>query len=64
MSDVPLSRSDDVERLMCNAGLRDELEPFLDDSISQLNVGELPTRVKTNTWPACWLGKPACAADL
>ena len=31
---------------MRNAQLRDELEPFLDDSISQLNVGELPTRVE------------------
>jgi len=47
MSDLPLSKSsDDVEHLMRNAQLRDELEPFLDDSISQLNVGELPTRLE------------------
>lgn len=32
--------------MLRNAQLRDELEPFLDDSISQLNVGELPTRVE------------------
>lgn len=43
MSDVPSPHSDEVEHLMRNAQLRDELEPFLDDSISQLNVGELPT---------------------
>jgi hypothetical protein len=46
MSEVPLSRSDEVDHLLRNAQLRDELEPFLDDSISQLNVGELPTRVE------------------
>jgi hypothetical protein len=46
MAEVPLSRSDDVEHLLRNAQLRDELEPFLDDSISQLNVGELPTPVE------------------
>ena len=46
MAEVPLSRSDEVDHLLRNAQLRDELEPFLDDSISQLNVGELPTRVE------------------
>ncbi|MES1213686.1 MAG: hypothetical protein ABUL64_03790 [Singulisphaera sp.] len=46
MSEAPLSRTDEVDHLLRNAQLRDELEPFLDDSISQLNVGELPTRVE------------------
>lgn len=46
MAEVPLSRPDEVDHLLRNAQLRDELEPFLDDSISQLNVGELPTRVE------------------
>jgi hypothetical protein len=46
MPDVPRSRSDDVDHLLRNAQLRDELEPFLDESISQLNVGELPTPVE------------------
>lgn len=36
--------SDDVEQLLLNAHLRDELEPFLDDSI--ITVGELPTPVE------------------
>jgi len=43
MSDSLSRRSDEVDHLLRNAQLRDELEPFLDDSISQLNVGELPT---------------------
>ncbi len=46
MSEVPISPSDDVDQLLRNAQLRDELEPFLDDSISHLNVGELPTSVE------------------
>ena len=43
MSDLPQSKSNDVDHLLRNAQLRDELEPFLDESISQLNIGELPT---------------------
>lgn len=35
--------SDDVEQLLLNAHLRDELEPFLDDSILGFSVGDLPT---------------------
>jgi hypothetical protein len=36
--------SDDVDQLLLNAHLRDELEPFLDDSI--ISTGELPTPVE------------------
>ena len=35
--------SDDVEQLLLNAQLRDELEPFLDESIDLLNMSRLPT---------------------
>ena len=59
MSEAPLSRSDDVDHLLRNAQLRDELEPFLDDSISQLNVGELPTRVE-NEYLASMLAWETC----
>lgn len=41
MPDSPASRSTEVDQLLLNARLRDELEPFLDESISQ--VGPLPT---------------------
>jgi len=34
---------DEVEQLMLNAKLRDELEPFLDDSVACLNTRHLPT---------------------
>jgi hypothetical protein len=36
--------TDDVEQLLLNARLRDELEPFYDESIEILNVRKLPTR--------------------
>lgn len=42
----PLRRPDEVEQLLANAQLRDELEPFLDDSIMGLNLDEVPTRVE------------------
>ena len=35
--------SEDVEHLMLNAKLRDELEPFLDESVDLLNLCRLPT---------------------
>ena len=35
--------SEDVEQLMLNAQLRDELEPFFDESVDVLNMGRLPT---------------------
>jgi hypothetical protein len=46
MSDAPRTRADEVDHLLRNAQLRDELEPFLDESIYQLNVAELPTPVE------------------
>ena len=38
--------SDDVDQLLLNARLRDELEPFLDDSVSLVNSREIPTPVE------------------
>jgi hypothetical protein len=49
MSDSCLPRSneprphEEVDHLLRNAQLRDDLEPFLDESISRLNVHSLPT---------------------
>jgi hypothetical protein len=43
MSDSGLSRPDEVDHLLRNAQLRDELEPFFDESISRLNIKDLPT---------------------
>jgi len=46
---MPQSRgypSDDVDQLMLNARLRDELEPFLDDSISYFNEAGMPTAIE------------------
>jgi hypothetical protein len=37
---------DDVKHLLRNAELRDELEPFFDESIRSVNVDELPTPVE------------------
>lgn len=37
---------DDVDQLMLNAQLRDELEPFLDDSLTCLQTKHLPTSVE------------------
>jgi hypothetical protein len=37
---------DEVEHLLRNAQLRDELEPYFDESIRSLNVEELPTPVE------------------
>ena len=37
---------DEVEHLLRNAELRDELEPFFDESIRSVNVEELPTPVE------------------
>lgn len=35
--------SDDVDQIMLNARLRDELEPFLDESMKVVNVRGMPT---------------------
>ncbi|HTM55972.1 MAG TPA: hypothetical protein VL175_18235 [Pirellulales bacterium] len=37
---------DEVEHLLRNAQLRDELEPYFDESIRSVNVEELPTPVE------------------
>ena len=37
---------DEVEHLLLNARLRDELEPFFDESICRVNVEEVPTPVE------------------
>ncbi|HXT58044.1 MAG TPA: hypothetical protein VN699_05385 [Pirellulales bacterium] len=43
MPDFNLGRPEEVEHLLRNAQLRDELEPFFDESIMRLNIQELPT---------------------
>jgi hypothetical protein len=42
MSHLPPPIADEVEQLMLNAQLRDELEPFIDESIDLLPVRQLP----------------------
>lgn len=42
MFDPQRSRSDDVEQLLRNAELRDELERYFDESISRVNIHQLP----------------------
>ena len=37
---------EEVEHLLLNAQLRDELEPYLDESLQRVNVRELPTPVE------------------
>src|SRR5690348_15583653 len=46
MSEYRRPQPDEVEHLLRNAQLRDELEPYYDESINQLNVAELPTPVE------------------
>ena len=35
---------DEVDQLLLNAQLRDELEPYLDESVELVNVRNMPTR--------------------
>jgi hypothetical protein len=42
MGDPTSPRADEFEQLMRNAELRDELEPYYDESISRVNVERLP----------------------
>lgn len=42
MADRSRPRSDEIELLLRNAELRNELEPFYDDSISRVNIHRLP----------------------
>ncbi len=43
MSEDPRTASEDVDQLMLNARLRDELEPFLDESVDIINSRVLST---------------------
>jgi len=46
MSKYSRPQPDEVEHLLRNAQLRDELEPFFDESIARVNVDEVPTHVE------------------
>ncbi|HWB00097.1 MAG TPA: hypothetical protein VG713_16500 [Pirellulales bacterium] len=46
MSEFQPPRPDEVEHLLRNAELRDELEPFFDESITALDVQRIPTPVE------------------
>jgi hypothetical protein len=46
MSEFHLTQPDDVEHLLRNAQLRDELEPYCDESIHTLNARQVPTPVE------------------
>lgn len=46
MVDSRRPRPDEVEELLRNAELRDELEPYYDESISRVNVQHLPLTVE------------------
>jgi len=46
MASVHRPRPDEVEHLLRNAQLRDELEPYFDESLQRVNVAELPTPVE------------------
>ena len=47
-------QSDEVEQLLRNAELRDELERYFDESISRVNVQQLPLSAE-NEFLACML---------
>ena len=49
MFNVHRPRPEEVEHLLRNAQLRDELEPYLDESIRRVNVEELLTDILDNT---------------
>ena len=46
MSTAPKPQTDEVEHLLRNAQLRDELEPYFDESIVRVNVAAVPTPVE------------------
>ena len=46
MPKKPYSISDEVDHLLLNGRLRDELEPFLDESLNLVNIRRLPTPVE------------------
>ncbi len=46
MDDPTESKKDDVQQIMLNAQLRDELEPFLDESVHLVNIRHMPTKME------------------
>lgn len=46
MREPSAPNSEEVDQLLLNARLRDELEPFLDESVDLLNVRRLPTSLE------------------
>ncbi len=46
MSAARPEHDDEVDQLMLNARLRDELEPFLDESLEVVNTRVMPTRLE------------------
>jgi hypothetical protein len=46
MLPLPPPSSEEVDHLLLNARLRDELEPFLDESLELLNMRRVPTPVE------------------
>ncbi len=46
MSAARPEHDDEVEQLLLNARLRDELEPFLDESVEVVNTRRMPTRLE------------------
>ena len=51
---------DEVDLLMANARLRDELEPYRDESIDDPSISRMSLRTENEYWLPCWLG--ACPA--
>jgi hypothetical protein len=48
MSVTRTPQPDEVEELLLNARLRDELEPFEDESLGSLNLRNLPTSAEND----------------
>ena len=46
MSQIPQPIADEVDQLLLNARLRDELEPFIDESFSLLSLQSMPLKVE------------------
>ena len=46
MSESQKPAGEEVEQLLRNAELRDELEPYIDESITRINIRRLPTPVE------------------
>lgn len=50
MSMTRLPEPDEVECLLRNAELRDQIEPFLDESIFEIDFRLLPTPIENRFW--------------